>query len=346
MSIIVKRPGVLSTIQDLGRFGYQQYGVSTAGVMDEFAARTANELVGNDAGAPALEVTLAGAEFEFKQTCVIAICGADLGAELATGGIPPGKVPVGMACPLWTRLKVSGGTVLRFTRHITGCRAYIAVCGGFDVTQVLGSASTDLRAGFGGMGGRALRADDRLKIRGIATAAAAKSTLEPEATLFITEPWSISPYVLPNYSDHPSIRIIRGRDWERFSEESKKRLVSGPYEVTVQSNRMGYRLNGGRLGLENQAELLSEAVTMGTIQVPPDGQPIILMADRQPTGGYPIIGQVASVDLPMLAQAPPGSKLTFVDISLQEAQRLLIFREWELRMLREGLRLLQKADFA
>jgi antagonist of KipI len=339
MSIVVQRPGLLTTIQDLGRFGYQQYGVPAAGVMDEFAARTANELVGNDAGAPVVEVTLAGAEFVLEQSCVMAICGADLGAEVTEG------LAEGRAVPLWTRLKVSGGTILRFIRHTTGCRAYIAFRGGIQADPVLGSASTYLRAGFGGMNGRALRAGDRLEI-----APSACSYQEPApklgATPFSAERWSISPYILPGYSDHPSIRIVRGREWNRFTVESKKRLLSEAYEVTVQSDRMGYRLSGGRLELEATVELLSEAVTMGTIQVPPDGQPIILMADRQPTGGYPIIGQVASVDLPVLAQAPPTSKLTFVDISLQEAQRLFLFREWELRMLREGLRLYQKAYLA
>jgi antagonist of KipI len=337
MSLVVMRAGPLSTIQDLGRQGYQAYGVPVGGAMDEFAARTANLLVGNAENTALIEVTLAGAEFRFERSCAIAVCGADLGAELSIRAVTADEelsenvilATVSenlLKVPLWRKIIVESGTFLRFKRTIQGCRAYVAVSGGFDIPEVLGSCSTYLPGRFGGLEGRALRTGDRLKLGAGAT-----------RTLYHEERWGISHHMLPAYMDDPVIRVIRGRDWAQFDPDSQALFRTSDYEITASSNRMGYRLRGAPLIRTVQAELLSEPAAMGSIQVPADGMPIILMADRQPTGGYPIVGQAVSVDLPLLAQARPGSRLRFELISLGEAQRLHLFREWELRVLRAGL---------
>jgi antagonist of KipI len=337
MSLVVVRPGPLSTIQDLGRTGYQQNGVPVGGVMDEFAARAANLLVGNPEKEALIEVTLAGAEFRFERTCALAVCGADLGAELSTD---PNAKDDGMSenvilatvsknllkVPLWRKIIVQSGTLLRFKRTIQGCRAYMAISGGFDIPVVLGSRSTYLPGGFGGLEGRALRTGDQLGLR----QASEPSTLRAPS-------WAISHHLLPDYSDNPVIRVIPGRDWAQFDERSQAQFTAELYEVTLHSNRMGYRLRGAPLIRACVSELVSEPVAIGSIQVPADGMPIVLMADRQPTGGYPIIGQIASVDMPVLGQLRPGCSLRFEMISLNEAQRLQLFREWELRVLRAGL---------
>ncbi|MGF9713507.1 biotin-dependent carboxyltransferase family protein [Paenibacillus naphthalenovorans] len=327
MSMVVEKPGMLTTVQDAGRFGRRGIGVVTAGAVDPFAFRTANALVANAPGAAVLEMTLTGAVLRFEQEAVVAFCGAEMDAH-AEGGPP---------LPGWRPVLVRSGTVLRFGSARSGVRAYLAVAGGFAVPAVLGSRSTYVPARFGGLAGRPLQAGDRLPVgpppalaaalhARLAAAAAPGAALSPA-------PWALAREARPPYAEHPAIRAVRGREAESFEARSLEAFFSAPYRVTAQSDRMGCRLDGERLALISPLEMISEAVTPGTIQVPPDGQPIVLLADVQTTGGYPRIAQVAAVDLPLVAQARPGSRLRFTEITAPEAQALYILRELAFRQL-------------
>lgn len=279
MTLEVLSPGLASTFQDLGRHGYQQWGVPVGGPMDEVAHRLANALLGNAPDAPVLEITLLGPTLYCHGRCRLALTGADLGATL--GGRPwsPGQ----------TRTLVAGDQ-LRFGRRRTGTRAYLAVAGGFRLDLVLGSRATNLRAGFGGWQGRPLQKGDLLPLVGS----------------FANPPRLVLPEGLQTVASATPLRLLPGRDWAAFTPAAQEVLREERFTVTPQADRMGYRLQGPALALAKPRECLSEAVAFGTMQVPPDGQPIVLMADRQTTGGYPCIAQVAQVDLPRRPSAGPG----------------------------------------
>jgi biotin-dependent carboxylase-like uncharacterized protein len=299
MSIYVIKPGLCTTVQDAGRYGYQHLGVQVNGPMDSLAHSVANLLVGNRAACNTLEVTLQGPTLRFDSRCLLAIGGADLGARLDGVPLAPGRA-----------VRVEAGTVLDFGRRVQGARAYIAVHGGYRLPAVLGSTSTARGGGFGGLEGRMLQAGDRLPVASSfrnAGAVAIPRSLQPET------------------AERP-LRIVAGREWGFFSTAAQQALVSDEYRIGNDSERMGYRLQGAALQLQQPLELLSEAVPFGAIQVPPSGQPIVLMADRQTTGGYPKIAHVASVDLPLLAQRLPGEALRFRLIELEEAQALAVQR--------------------
>lgn len=306
MSIDVIKPGLCTTVQDAGRWGYQHLGVPVNGPMDVLAHSLANLLVGNLASCGTLEVTLQGPSLLFRTTTLLAIAGADLGAQLDGVPLPPG-----------TAVKVQPGTLLSFAKRNHGARAYIAVGGGYMLPLVLGSSSTFRRGGLGGVNGRALLAGDVLQTR---SSFRNLSRLQLQLQL----PIALQPD--PATMARSAIRVIPGREWQAFTEASQRALLSEPYRISNQSERMGYRLQGAPLALQAPLELLSEAVTFGTLQVPADGQPIVLMADRQTTGGYPKIAHVASVDLPLLAQRLPGEEVRFTLIAIEEAQRLAVER--------------------
>jgi antagonist of KipI len=314
MSIRVLRPGLLTTLQDLGRWGKQRYGVVVGGAMDPFALRMANLLVGNDEGVAALEMTLLGPTLQFQQDSLIALCGGEFHAKLDNNTLPT-----------WRPIFVKKGTSLNFGSAVSGTRGYLAVSGGIDVPLVLGSRSTYLHGKFGGYEGRALQEGDLLSI--------AKPTL---AVSRQNCNWRIGS-LIPAYDDRPTLRVIIGSEFDWLSPQGQEQLFSAEFEVTPQSDRMGYRLSGPRLELTSPRELISEAVCPGTIQVPADGQPILLMADCATTGGYPKAAFVASVDLPLAAQLRPGNKLRFIAISLAEAQSLLRQREADIGRLKVGL---------
>jgi len=289
--------------------GFLGAGVPGSGAMDRLALRLANMLVGNPEGAPGLETTMAGPVLHFKSEAVVAVCGATF-----TG--------VRSWQPFW----VKAGESLSLTDLESGCRGYLAVAGGFAVPQVLGSASTYLRAGLGGFEGRMLRKGDRLAVGPSAYAIPAD-----------IEHWHISPAVLPAYSTQPVVRVTKGTQWDWFSEEAQYKFFENRYDVLPKSDRMGLRLFGAQLTLNAPREMVSEAVAHGSIQVPPEGQPIVLMADRQTIGGYPKIADVISVDLPLLAQLRPGDSVIFTSVSLVLAQELFLAQEHALGHLHEGL---------
>lgn len=329
VSINVVKPGLLTTIQDGGRWGSQKYGVVKGGAMDSFAMQTANLLLQNDRNAPVLEMTLQGPVLEFEEDTWIAVCGADLTALVQEKPLP-----------LWRPVHVKAGTVLEFKQPNMGCRAYLAIAGGFAADDVLGSTGTYLRAGFGGLQGRVLQAHDRLHSRTDKNriGRGRLKRMHRFAAGVEAPHWHISPSIFPSYSLYPHIRVIAGREFEQFTSTSQKGIFEQSYKVSNQSDRMGYRLEGEALKMKKPTELLSEAVTAGTIQVPPNGQPIVLMADSQTTGGYPRIGQIALVDLPVLAQLRPGNTIQFVEITLEQSQALWLEREKNVNQLQLGIK--------
>ena len=327
MTIEVLRPGVLSTLQDLGRYGYQRYGVVVDGAMDEMSHRVANLLVGNDEAEATLELTLQGPELRFERDTLIAIAGADMAAQAAGRSVPTHR-------PVW----VGAATRLAFGAARSGCRTYLSVAGGFAVAPVLGSRSTYLPGAMGGHEGRSLRKGDVLRIGDIDgdRYAALRKQLATAHPGFSAARWFVA---APTDLDALApIRVAPGRHWKAFSAANRRSFLGSAFRIGAQSNRMGYRLDGPNIVRARRLESISEAISFGTVQVPPDGQPIVLMADRQTTGGYPKIAEVIGADLPRLAQRRPGEVVRFEQIGLDEAQALLLEREAALRGLRESVR--------
>ena len=310
MSIEVIKPGALSTFQDLGRTGYQHLGIPVNGVMDERAHRLANALVGNLPQSATLEITLMGPVLKFHHEAVIAISGADLGARIEGEPLALDQVAV-----------VAAGSELSFGKRSAGLRAYLAVRGGFAVDAAMGSASTYTRGGYGGHAGRPLKKGDLLETGPYVQSSKLARLAQVAKSLSSAFDDEVA---LP--PDAP-IRVIPGREWTYFSPHARQALEAAPYRISPQSDRMGYRLEGEKLELTEPREVVSEAVSFGSIQVPADGQPIILMADRQTTGGYPKIGHVCAVDLPRLAQKMPGETIRLKVVDLGTAQRLMLSQE-------------------
>lgn len=301
--IEVIKPGALSSFQDLGRHGFQQLGVPANGVMDERAHRLANCLVGNAPDEATLEITLMGPSLRFGTPVTLAVAGADLGASVDGVALPPG-----------TAITVQSGAVLTFGKRQAGLRAYLAVAGGFVLDRVMHSTSTFLRGAYGGAQGKALRKGDAITLRAPRCVDVNPAHIDG----FGDAPWE-------RPADAP-LRVVRGREWQAFTDAAWHVFESSAYKIGAQSDRMGYRLEGPALTLTHPLEMPSEAVGFGTVQVPPDGQPIVLMADRQTTGGYPKVAHVCAVDLPRLAQRVPGEMIRFELISIDEAQRLLLLQ--------------------
>lgn len=324
--IRVMKAGVLTQLQDLGRYGYQRYGVPVNGVMDEWSHRIANVLVGNPDHVATLECTLTGPSLRFDRDRLVALCGADMRANVD-----------GEPVPLGQPLLIHAGATLQFDGHRRGARVYLAVRGGFGVPAVMGSASTFVQGRFGGFQGRPLVKGDRLPLADADHGyPGALRLLVQCGTAFVT-PAAFSIPVPDSSMD--AVRFVPGPQWQAFTPEARQAFAGQPFEIGAQSDRMGYRLKGPALALARPLEMVSEAVSFGTVQVPPDGNPIILMADRQSAGGYPKIGYVASVDLPMLAQAMPGEQLRFAPVALEQAQALYLAREEALAQLRQQVEL-------
>ncbi|SDE58832.1 biotin-dependent carboxylase uncharacterized domain-containing protein [Variovorax sp. CF079] len=323
--MLVLRPGMFSVLQDQGRVGHQHLGVPVTGAMDEWSHRTANMLVGNEDDAATLECTLTGPSVQFACDMLLAICGARVRITAA------GR-PVPMNCAVLLRR----GVTLEFGERTRGARMYLAVRGGFATAPVLGSRSTYRPGAFGGHEGRALRKDDRVPV---ARPRRADPTLALERTLV----QSGLPFVTaacvdaePPSAALEGLRFIPGPQWQDFSEEARERFVRTPFTISSKSDRMGYRLEGADLVLSRPLEMISEATSFGTVQVPPNGQPIVLMADRQSAGGYPKIAYVASADLPALAQALPGASIRFTPIDQQAAEHAWLLVEDQLALVREA----------
>ena len=323
MSVNVLNAGLLTTIQDIGRTGSQKFGVLVSGAMDSYSMRIANLLVGNDEREGVLEITLFGTKLQFEEDTLIAITGGDL--QTTVDGIPVAN---------WRPLIVRKGSILKFGFAIEGCRAYLAIAGGIDIPVVMESKSTYMVAGIGGFKGRALQQNDQLSFGSLTESNDKVFTLiEREGT----PDWAVPHHPLVNLASTQTIRFIEGTEYKHFDDASKQRLVREPYVVTPQSNRMGLRLEGQALSLTEKLEMLSEGVTFGTIQLPPNGKPIILMADRQTAGGYPKIGQVITADLGSLSQVKPNATLYFKLITHAEAERELIAKEELINQFKIGI---------
>lgn len=324
VSITVKHPGLMTTVQDLGRPMWQHIGVPVGGAMDSSAHRIANLLVGNSAHLAALECTLGGVALQFDTLTLLALTGREIAASLDA-----------MPIPAWHPFLAHAGQLL--VLH-TGCRTTIAIAGGIDVPVVLDGRGTSLRAGFGGWHGRALRREDVLPT-GRPTADGTAIMAHLTARARSVADWSVSPSVRAPYTDTPTVRFITGPEFEQLTDASRNALLGDTFRIAPDSDRMGFRLTGNTLSLTTAREMLSSGVTAGTIQLPPGGAPIILMADRQTTGGYPRLGEVISVDLPLLAQLRPGDSVRFTPVSLAEAQADLRQQEHDLTTAARALQL-------
>ena len=287
--------GLLTTVQDLGRYGFQRYGVSASGVMDEYSAKIANKLVGNKVGEAVLETTLKGVQIEFLQNTAVAITGGNCDVTLN-----------GAKIELWQSYLVNRGDILKMGICKSGLRNYLAFAGGIDVPVIMNSKSTNLKAKVGGFNGRKLMTGDILSV-GVGS---------------LEAPLTLNKHYIPTYSKDIKIGVILGQQDDHFTEAGIKTFLNETYTVTQESDRMGIRLSsvsGATIEHKNGADIISDGITFGAIQVPGSGQPIVMMADRQTTGGYTKIGNVISSDLAKLAQATPGTKVKFVEYTLEQA---------------------------
>ena len=298
MSIEILAPGLLTSVQDRGRFGFRACGVGMAGAADRWSLDVGNLLVGNDAGAAALEITVTGPTLRLHRATTIALCGASIDAQVD-----------GTALPGWRPIGLPSGSILRLGACRNGARAYLACDGGIDVAPVLGSRSTDLRGGFGGHAGRALRAGDNVPL-GAASA-------DAHDAIHIV-PWWIDASPDLDFSDHIAVRVLPGSDATLPTDA----LHAQEFVVDAASDRQGLRLRGAPLCIAGSRERRAEPVGPGTIPLPPEGQPIVLLADAQTVGGYPRIGHVITADIPRLAQRRAGQCLRFVAVDARHAQRL------------------------
>jgi antagonist of KipI len=318
MNALVIHAGFLTSVQDLGRTGFRQFGVSASGALDPFALRVANLLVGNDEGAAGLEITLGGLRLRFDDERMVAWCGGEFDVQIGSRALPAGHVA-----------HVEAGDELKFGRAQIGCRCWLAISGGIDVPVGLGSRSTDLRANFGGFEGRALRDGDQLSLAEFRRS----DTADTEKISSWTAPYD---WTSPA-SRHSNLRFIRGVDWNRFNEVTIQRFTRDEFTVSADSDRMGVRFDGPELKRKNETDLVSEGVAPGTIQVPPSGKPILLLGDCQTIGGYPKIAHVITVDLAVAAQLRAGDHVRFSEVLLADAHCLLSQRERDLERFRVGL---------
>jgi len=325
MSLRILRPGLLTTVQDRGRFGLQHIGVVPCGAMDPVALELANGLVGNGMDEAVLEITVLGPEIAFDADVLVALCGAEMEARVA-----------GVAMPANRPVFLEKGAILNARRATLGSRAYLAVAGGIALAPVLGSRSTYLPAKFGGFLGRALKAGDSLPLAGDASSLSLhryqKLKGRKSTSGLRTVSWSAPALTLPA-REPIVIHAMEGRHHAHFDAAARRAFFDATWRVTPDSNRMGFRLAGPVLAREEAVEILSEPACLGTVQVPSNGLPIALMADHQTTGGYPKIAEIAAADVPRLAQLAPGGTLRFARCTLEQA-----------RELRRGLR--QRVDAA
>jgi antagonist of KipI len=298
MSLEVIEVSGLATIQDTGRRGWRQYGVPLSGAMDIFACKAANALAGNTEDCAVIEIGLGDAIFQARHDCILAVTGAGYKLSVYTWQFP-----------LWDSFFVRSGWRIHLSKTDHGMWAYLAVTGGVQTEPVLGSRSTYLRGGLGGIKGRQLQAGDI-----IPTAHLPRVPHELAARTLLAE-------ARPKYQDHPIVDVIMGPQSHYFTDESIVAFLSNEYSISLTSDRMGYRLEGPPLAHHQKTELISEGMTHGAIQVPASGQPIVMMADCPTTGGYPKIGTVASTDLPILAQCVPNrSRIRFRETTVRETQ--------------------------
>jgi len=303
----VVEPGVLTSIQDLGRFGYQKYGVPVSGPMDDFSLKVANLLVGNDSNAVALEITGLGPKLKVLSDTVVSLSGADFNATLDEKPFQG-----------WRSLRVQKGSIIRIREARRGFRGYLAVTGGIEVPKVLGSRSTYLTGKLGGLDGRSLGKGDIIN-------SSYPGTSPGQMPLrFLPEE------CVPVFSSRVEVSVIMGPQDDCFTGEGIKTFLNSPYVVSLNSDRTAYRLTGPKIAHHRKADIITDAIPQGAIQVPGDGQPIVMMADRPTTGGYAKIACVIAPDIPRIAQLKPQDEVRFKKIGIDEAHEFLKDKETEL----------------
>jgi biotin-dependent carboxylase-like uncharacterized protein len=304
----VLEPGILTTIQDLGRYGFSQFGVPPSGALDTFSFRVGNLLAGNQEEEACLEITIMGLKLKALKEVIITITGGDLSPTLN-----------GEPLEMWRTHLLVEGDLIHFKKVRAGCRAYLAINGGFVVPKIMGSRSTYLSGKFGGLEGRPLKKGDILYTLDI------PSPLNKLGFRFQSD-W------IPPWDKNAHLRVISGPQDHHFTEKGFQTICSSSYEVTPQCDRMGVRLEGPKIERRSDVEesIISEGLISGSIQVPGDGKPIIILAELV-TGGYTKIATVISTDLPKVAQLKPGDHVRFSPISIEEAHRLLKGQEEQLR---------------
>lgn len=313
MSITILNPGLLTTVQDFGRIGYQQFGVPVSGVVDPRAMSIANILVDNPEDEAVLECTMLGPQIRFDAPNAIAITGGDLGPTIDNQPIPN-----------YAAIRVEAGQVLRFAGLRSGCRAYIAFAGGLDIAPVMGSRSTYMKAKIGGVEGRKLQKDDVIKFR------------KPNPDLRGLNIRHISPEFVPRLEY--KIRVVLGPQDDMFTEHGIETFLSESYIVTPEFDRMGCRLDGEIIEHKGESgDIISDGIAFGAIQVPTAGKPIIMLSDRQTTGGYTKIANVISADFRILAQLKAGDRVRFVQVSIAAAQDALLTQRAALKTLRTAV---------
>ena len=310
MSLNIISPGSLTTVQDLGRVGYRAFGFSQSGVMDQRSAKIANILIGNDEGEAVLEMTMTGIRANFDEDNIIAITGADFFPKIN------GK-PINMYCAV----KVRGGDGLSLSASKNGCRAYLAVAGGFDIPEVMGSRSTNLKCSLGGFEGRRLIAGDEIPLR------------RPRGEI---PGLSKRRYKNDDIDGmNAVVRVVLGPQDDYFDKSGIETFLKEVYTVTGDSDRMGIKFEGMPIESKSGVDIISEGIAFGGVQIPSSGKPIIMMADRQTTGGYAKIATVIGADLPKLAQIKPSGKVCFVSVCIETAQKLSVDEKNKLEKLKK-----------
>ena len=314
------------TIQDMGRYGFQQYGVIPSGAMDTFALRVANLLVGNKEDEACFEITFGKSAIRFHDRRAIAVTGGDLNPHLN-----------GKPIPIFRTISVNKGDELHFKLPKNGFRAYLAISGGFDIDKTLNSKSTDEKSHIGGLFGRSILSNDDVKLS--AHSIANNQMLEYLKHLNGNINWGVSYHSIYATDKVLNIKALPGLDQHLFKKEHLKKFENIVYTISAKSNRMGYRLDHSeRIELMNDQDIFSEAVSFGTVQIPPNGKPIILMADAQTIGGYPKIAQILKTEHSKLAQARPGEQLRFTFTNLHDAEKSYFEQEFYISQIKEGIK--------
>ncbi|MBS1948457.1 MAG: biotin-dependent carboxyltransferase family protein [Bacteroidetes bacterium] len=317
MSLSIIKPGLLDTIQDMGRFGFSHWGINPGGAMDRYAAQVANMLVCNDAHEAVIEMHFPGAQILFNQNALIAITGADFSPTINDEKVP-----------LWQPVVVRKNTVLQFPKLISGSVCYLSIHGGICANEWLKSYATNLKVSAGGLSGRPFKKNDEIFFKENSIYYA--GLLKEDNNLHVL-PWRAD--VQKTYKFPHEISVIKGNEWDQMTGNSQFDFIENNYIIHPSSDRMGYQLRGSTLQLSSQLEMISSGVNFGTIQLLPDGQLVVLMADHQTTGGYPRVGHVISAHLPKLAQLRPSDCMKFRLADIGHAENLLMEQQRDLQVL-------------
>jgi antagonist of KipI len=297
----IVRPGIYTTVQDSGRYGYQSCGIPVSGAMDRYSYKAANYILGNDLESAVIEATVLGPRIEFNSSMEIAITGADMSPSIN-----------GSSIEMWRSLNIKAGDCLDFGELKSGARTYIAFSGGIDIPKVMESRSTYVRGKIGGYAGRQLLEGDRLKVFGSGK----------EESKWISR--VLDPKYIPKYRDEIELRVILGPQAEHFTPRGIETFLSSEYRCTPQIDRMGYRLSGSPIESISGTDIISDGIAFGAVQVSNSGEPIVMMADRQTVGGYAKIACIVSEDISKIAQAKTGDTIKFRKVTIEEVQ----FRNW------------------